>query len=104
MNEPLLTAAEEVALAKIIEAGGPDAPDARRRFIAANVRLVHHIANRLPAKHGLTHEDYAQEGVIGLARAVDKFDWRQGHKFSTYATWWIRQSIQNAIGKASPIG
>jgi RNA polymerase primary sigma factor len=89
----LLTAAEEVVLAKRIERGDPVA---KRRMIEANLRLVVSIAKDY---RGLSVPflDLIQEGSIGLNRAVEKFDWRRGFKFSTYATWWIRQSIQRAV-------
>ena len=83
----LLTAAEEVALAKRIERG--DAA-AKELMINSNLRLVVSIAKRYQG-HGLSLLDLVQDGVIGLNRAVEKFDWRRGFKFSTYATWWIRQ-------------
>jgi len=94
---PLLTAAEEVALAKRVERG--DAA-AKERMINSNLRLVISIAKRYQRKD-LPLLDLVQEGVIGLNRAVEKFDWRKGFKFSTYATWWIRQACQRAISNQS---
>jgi RNA polymerase primary sigma factor len=94
---PLLTAAEEVALAKRVERG--DAA-AKERMINSNLRLVISIAKRYQRKD-LPLLDLVQEGVIGLNRAVEKFDWRRGFKFSTYATWWIRQACQRAISNQS---
>ena len=93
----LLTPAEEVALAKRIERGDVDA---KHRMVESNLRLVVSIAKRYQG-HGLPLLDLIQEGAIGLNRAVEKFDWRRGHKFSTYATWWIRQAIQRAISNHS---
>jgi len=97
MNElgrwPLLTASEEVELAKRIERGDLQA---KERMINSNLRLVVHNARRYSG-HGVSLGDLVQEGVIGLNRAVEKFDWRKGFKFSTYATWWIRQSCQRAV-------
>src|SRR5690348_11427369 len=101
MNEagryPLLTAAEEVALAKRVERGDLAA---KERMINSNLRLVVSIAKRYQG-HGLQLGDLIQEGVIGLNRAVEKFDWRRGFKFSTYATWWIRQACQRAVSNHS---
>ena len=89
----LLTAAEEVTLAKAIERGDPTA---KRRMIESNLRLVVSIAKGYRGL-GVPFLDLIQEGTLGLNRAVEKFDWRRGYKFSTYATWWIRQSVQRAV-------
>ena len=89
----LLTAAEEVTLAKQIEKGDPIA---KRRMIESNLRLVVSIAKGYRGL-GVPFLDLIQEGTLGLNRAVEKFDWRRGFKFSTYATWWIRQSVQRAV-------
>ena len=90
---PLLTAAEEVELAKRIERGDRAA---KERMITSNLRLVVSIARRYQTQ-GITLGDLIQEGVIGLIRATEKFDWRKGFKFSTYATWWIRQAVQRGV-------
>jgi RNA polymerase primary sigma factor len=116
----LLTAEEERSLSRVIEAGreaaerlaageaGPDleravadAAAAKDRFIRANLRLVVSIARRYPLPQGMDLGDLIQEGNLGLEHAVDKFDWRRGFKFSTYATFWIRQAIQRGIANKS---
>ncbi len=118
----LLTAAEEIELGQQIEEGreaaarldaGRVAPaeavalrravrrgeDARSRFISANLRLVVANARRYAGAAGLDMGDLVQEGNLGLMRAVDKFEWRRGFKFSTYATWWIRQALARAVAE-----
>ena len=115
-HRALLTAADERWLAQAIEAGREarqrlgdgaaldgdtelvaEGERARHHFIEANVRLVQSIANRFSVPVHLDRDDIVQDGMIGLEKAVEKFDWRRGYKFSTYATWWIRQSIQRGL-------
>ena len=92
-KEKLLTAEEEIDLAQRVEQGSKEA---RKKLIQANLRLVVSIAKKYMGR-GLEFLDLIQEGNQGLMKAVDKFDWRRGFKFSTYATWWIRQAITRAI-------
>ena len=90
---PLPDHEAQVELAKQVAAGNDEA---RRAMIAANLRLVIHWARRYQDR-GVDFADLVQEGTFGLMRAVDKFDWRRGFRFSTYATWWIRQALQRAV-------
>jgi RNA polymerase primary sigma factor len=94
---PLLTPAEEVRLAKRVERGDADA---RRRMIESNLRLVVVIAKDY-RRNGVAFLDVIQDGMLGLIRAVDGFDWRLGNKFSTYARWWIQQSIRSGLAGAT---
>ena len=93
---PLLTPEEEVDLALKIQAGGPEGEKAKQRLSEANLRLVVSIAKRYVGR-GMQFLDLIQEGNLGLIKAVEKFDHTKGFKFSTYATWWIRQAITRAI-------
>ena len=84
---------QQVALAKRVAAGDEEA---RQQMVAANLRLVVHWARRYQDR-GVDMADLVQEGTFGLLRAVEKFDWERGFRFSTYATWWIRQALQRAV-------
>ncbi|MBP1633041.1 MAG: putative polymerase sigma factor [Acidobacteria bacterium] len=90
-----IPAAEAVALRRAVRRG----EEARERFISANLRLVVANARRYAGAAGLDMGDLVQEGNLGLMRAVDKFEWRRGFKFSTYATWWIRQALARAVAE-----
>ena len=94
---PLLTKVEEIQLAKRVEAGDMLA---KRRMVESNLRLVVSIAKNYRGQ-GLGFLDLIQEGILGLIRAVEKFDWRRDLKFSTYATWWIRQAVARALADKS---
>src|SRR3954447_4866600 len=98
----LLRPAEELELSRRIEQGDLAAKD---RMICANLRLVVSVARQYaPSTQGVPFVDLVQEGMLGLIRAVEKFDWRRGHRFPTYATWWIRQAVERARdGKADTI-
>jgi RNA polymerase primary sigma factor len=119
---PLLTAADERELSRKIEAGREAAArkasgetgrdidkaivagsNAKERFIKSNLRLVVSIAKRYPLPHGIELLDLIQEGNLGLEHAVDKFDWTRGFKFSTYATFWIRQAIGRALDQKASL-
>lgn len=90
---PLLSPVEQVELAKRVQAGDKEAKAA---MVSANLRLVVHWARRYQDR-GVDFSDLIQEGTFGLIRAVEKFDWRRGFRFSTYATWWVRQALQRAV-------
>src|SRR5262245_18636574 len=95
----LLTAADELRLARRIERGDLAARD---ELVTANLRLVSSLAARYQGR-GVPFEDLAQEGTVGLLRAAEKFDHRRELRFSTYAVWWIRRSLADAVGGALPI-
>ncbi len=92
-RHPLLTADEEVSLAKRVEQGDQEAKD---QMVKSNLRLVISLARKYHSTE-LSLLDLIQEGILGLIRAVEKFDWRRGYKFSTYATWWIRQAMERGM-------
>ena len=93
---PLLTADQEIEYARKIELGGSEGAVAKRKLVQANLRLVVSIAKKYVGR-GMLFLDLIQEGNMGLIRAAEKFDYERGYKFSTYATWWIRQAITRAI-------
>ena len=93
---PLLTPEEEIELARKISLGGLDGREARQRMIRSNLRLVISIGKRY-ANLGLSFSDLVEEGNIGLMRAVDKFNYKKGYRFSTYASWWIKQAVMRAL-------
>ncbi len=95
----VLKSHEEIELFKRLEAGDRNA---REKIILCNLKLVHSIAKKYLG-YGLEYMDLVQEGYIGLMKAVDKFDWRRGYKFSTYATWWIKQTITRAVSEKSKL-
>jgi RNA polymerase primary sigma factor len=99
MSDQLLTAADEVRLARRIEQGDLAA---KEQMVVRNLRLVHSLAARYRGR-GVPIEDLVQEGTLGLMRAVERFDHRRGLKFSTYAVWWIRRSLSDAVGDARTI-
>ena len=98
-NMRLLSATEEVRLSRRIERGDFTA---KHQMIEANLRLVHFVASDY-RNYGVEYDDLVQEGTVGLVRAVEKFDHRRGLKFSTYAIWWIRRAVIDAIAEARPI-
>lgn len=99
-RKKLLSSDEEIELGRQIKQGGPQAEAAKRKLVQANLRLVISIAKRY-AGQGVTFMDLVQEGSFGLIKAAERFDYRHGFKFSTYATWWIRQTIIRSIANTS---
>jgi RNA polymerase primary sigma factor len=99
-REKMLKSSEEIELGRLIRKGGPEGETAKRKLVKANLRLVISIAKKYVGQ-GVTFMDLVQEGSLGLIKAAEKFDYRQGFKFSTYATWWIRQTIIRSIANTS---
>jgi len=95
---PQLEHEQMVELFKKVEEGGSDAPAAKKKLIETNLRLVVYIAKQYKG-HNMPIEDIIQEGNLGLMRAIEKFDWKKGFRFSTYATWWVKQAIGQHILK-----
>ena len=101
-RQPLVTIDEEIELAQAIRKGGPDGERAKERLVTANLRFVVSVAKQYQHQ-GLTLTDLIDEGNIGLVKAAEKFDETRGFKFISYAVWWIRQSILQAIAEQSRI-
>jgi RNA polymerase primary sigma factor len=95
---PLLTGSDETRLSQIVESGSPGhAATAIKLMVVSNLRLVGSVAQKYEWRSPMSISDLIQEGTFGLYKAAEKFDWRKGYKFSTYATWWVRQTITRAI-------
>ena len=101
-NHPQLNHEQMMDLFRELEVGGPQAVKARRRLIETNLRLVVYVAKQYKG-HNMPLEDIIQEGNLGLMRAIEKFDWKKGFRFSTYATWWVKQAIGQHILKRKRI-
>ncbi|MEW5818969.1 MAG: sigma-70 family RNA polymerase sigma factor [Cyanobacteriota bacterium] len=99
-RKKMISTNEEIELGRIIKKGGPESEKAKRKLIQANLRLVISIAKRYTGQ-GVSFMDLVQEGSFGLIKAAERFDYKQGFKFSTYATWWIRQTIIRSIANTS---